>query len=342
MPRSPVPAASRTASASRSSISSTSSIAVERVGQRGQRLRQRAVLLAVQAAGQRQRADGPAPEPLGVRVGRGEVAARRAGLAAVEADHGGDAEIAAGHAGFVQVLGQGAHLGQRVVPAPRLEEQLAQGAVRLSQPERRADLVRELPGLPGRGQRLLVPVEIAQRDGLVQLQQQPQVGQRGIGLGHGQRPVEQRQRLGHVPARRGHQRHHEQRPAHGPVVACLRRRRERVAATRPAFSTSLLLRCVRAASTSSRARCRAEIPGEASARSSEARDSARLPGQHAALGQRPVQIHEEIGLGGVLQRAVGHLLGRGPVTDAVEGVGEPAGQPVRAGPSRRRCWRRPG
>ena len=134
-------------------------IAVERVGQRGLRLVQRAVLLAVQTAGQRQRPDRPAPEPLGVRVGRGEVAARRASVAAVEADDGGDAEITAGHAGFVQVLGQGAHLGQRVVPASCLEEQLGQGAVRLSQPEHRADLVRELPGLPGRGQRLLVPVD---------------------------------------------------------------------------------------------------------------------------------------------------------------------------------------
>ena len=154
----------------------------ERVGQHGQRLRQRAVLLAVQAAGQRQRADQPVADPLGVRVGRGQVAARRADLAAVEADHGGDAEIAAGRGGFLQVLGQGLHLGQRVVPPPGLEQQLAQGAVRLSQPDRRADLVGQVPGLPGRGQRLLVPVEVAQRDGLVDLQQQPQVGQRRIGL----------------------------------------------------------------------------------------------------------------------------------------------------------------
>ncbi len=47
-----------------------------------------------------------------------------------------------------------------------------------------------------------------------------------------------------------------------------------LAATPPAFSTSPRLLCVRAATTSSLARCRAEIPGEASARSSVARDSA--------------------------------------------------------------------
>ena len=69
--------------------------------------------------------------------------------------------------------------------------------------------------------------------------------------------------------------------------------------------------CVRAASTRSRARCRAEIPGEASARSRVARDSADSPGQHAALRQRPVQVHEDIGVGGMPQRAVRHLLGLG-------------------------------
>ena len=136
-------------------------------------------------------------EPLGVRDGGGEVAACRADLAAMETDHGGDAEIAAGHGRFLQILMHHRYLGQRVVPLSRLEQQLAEGAVRLSQPECRADLVGQVPRLPGHGQGLLVPVEIAQRDGLVDLQQQPQVGQRRIELGHGQRPVEQRQRVGH-------------------------------------------------------------------------------------------------------------------------------------------------
>jgi hypothetical protein len=64
-------------------------------------------------------------DPLSVRDGRGEVAPRRAGLAAMESDHGADTEIAAGCPGFLQVLGQDLHLGQRLVPSPSLEEQLA-------------------------------------------------------------------------------------------------------------------------------------------------------------------------------------------------------------------------
>ncbi len=74
-------------------------IAVETLGQRGHSLRQRAILLAVQAAGQGQRADEPVPEPLGVRARGRQVPAGRVGLAPVEADHGGDAEIAAGYSG---------------------------------------------------------------------------------------------------------------------------------------------------------------------------------------------------------------------------------------------------
>ena len=101
-------------------------------GQHGQRLRQRVGLLAVQAAGQGQRADHPVSDPLGMRDGGGEVAARRGDLAAMEADHGGDAEIAAGRDGLLQVLVQDLHLGQRIVPPPGVEEQLAQGAVRLA------------------------------------------------------------------------------------------------------------------------------------------------------------------------------------------------------------------
>ena len=119
------------------------------------------------------------------------------------------------------------YLGQRIVPAPGFEEQLAEGLVRLRQPDRGAGLIRQMPGLPGHGQRLLVPVELAQHDGLVDLQQQPQIGRRRIGLGHGQRLVEQRQRVGHLPLHGGHDRQHMQRPAHGPVVGCLRRGRER-------------------------------------------------------------------------------------------------------------------
>ena len=343
MLRSPVSVARRTASASRSSISSSSSV-----------LPSNASVSAASASGSapscsrsrlRARASGPmsrCPIRLACGTAAARWRARRADLAAMEADHGGDAEIAAGRAGFLQVLGQDLHLGQRVVPSPRLEEQLAQGAVRLSQPDRRADLVREVPGLPGRGQGLLVPVEVAQRDGLVDLQQQPQVGQRRIGLGHGQRPVEQRQRVGHVSLHRGHERQHVQRPAHGPVVARLRRRRERAGGD--------LARLLDLAEVDVRPRGEHEQPGAVPGRDpgrsqrpvQRGQGLRGRAGQHAALRQRPVQVHEEIGLGGVLQRAVRHLLGLGPVTDAVEGVGEPAGQPAVLGRAGRGAGDGPG
>ena len=68
--------------------------------------------------------------------------------------------------------------------------------MRLRLPDRRADLIRQVPGLRGHSQRLIVSIQTAKGDGLVDLQQQPQVGEGRIGLGHGQRPVEQRQRVG--------------------------------------------------------------------------------------------------------------------------------------------------
>src|SRR5436305_509871 len=76
----------------------------------------------------------------------------------------------------------------------------------------------EVLGLPGRGEGLLVPVQIAQRDRLVDLEQQPKAGQGRVGLSDGQRPVEQRERLGHVALHRGDQAEHVQSPAHRPVV----------------------------------------------------------------------------------------------------------------------------
>src|SRR5580698_5761474 len=104
-----------------------------------------------------------------MRDGGSEVAPCRADLATMEADHSGDAEIAAGRTGFLQVLGQDLYLGQGIVPSPRFEEQLAQGAMRLRQPHGCADLVGELPCLPGRGEGLLILVEAAQRNCLVDL-----------------------------------------------------------------------------------------------------------------------------------------------------------------------------
>ena len=200
--------------------------------------------------------------------------------------------------------------------------------MRLSEPERRADLAGELPCLPGRGEGLLVPVQVGQCNGLVDLQQQPQVGQRRIGLGHLQRPVIQRQRIRRMPASRGHERQHMQEPARGPVIARLRRRLQRgVRDPAGRFEFAEVAVCPRGEH---------EQPGPVPGR--QARSGQRLAecrqrfgggaGQHPALRSRPVQVHQQIGLGGVLQCAGGHLLGAGPVTDAIEGVGEPAGQPA--------------
>ena len=51
------------------------------------------------------------------------------------------------------------------------------------------------------------------------------------------------------------------------------------------------------------------------------------PGQHPALRQRPVQVHHQLGVGGVAERPRGHPDGRCPVAGPVERVREPAGQP---------------
>src|SRR5690349_24989579 len=108
-------------------------------------------MLAVQAAGQCQWADTSASEPLGIRNSRREMTPCRVHVAAVEVDHGSDSDFAAGRTGFLQVIRYDRDLGQRFVPPTRLEEQLAQSAVRLAAPERRAHLVGEVPRLPGRG-----------------------------------------------------------------------------------------------------------------------------------------------------------------------------------------------
>ncbi len=52
------------------------------------------------------------------------------------------------------------------------------------------------------------------------------------------------------------------------------------------------------------------------------------PSLHPALGQSPVQVHQKIGVGGMLQRVVRYLLGPRRVTGAVEGVGESAREPA--------------
>ena len=219
----------------------------------------------------------------------------------------------------------------RIVPAPGVEEQLAQGAVRLSQPDHRADLVREVQRLPGRGEGLLVPVEVAQRDGLVDLQQQPQVGQCRVALGHGQRPVEQRQRVGHLPLHRGHDGQHVQGPAHRPAVARLRCHLQRCGGD--------LAGLLDLAEVAVRARREHQQPGAVPGRDPRGGQGLIQRGQglrepagpHPALRQCPVQVNDEIGVDDVGQCAAGHLLGLGRVADPVQGVGEPAHQQVMLG-----------
>ena len=100
----------------------------------------------------------------------------------MKADHRGDAEIAAGRGRLLEIFAEDLDLGQRLVPSPHVEEQLAKRAVRLSQPNHGADLVCQLTCLGRRREGLLVPIEVAQRDGLVDLEEQPQVRQLRIGL----------------------------------------------------------------------------------------------------------------------------------------------------------------
>src|SRR5215471_1227008 len=98
-------------------------------------------MLVIKAAGERQRGDKPVPEPFGVRNGGHQVASRGGDLAAMEGDQCGEAEISTRYPWLLQVLWQRFKLGQHIVPAPRLEQELGQCAVRLRQPERGADLV---------------------------------------------------------------------------------------------------------------------------------------------------------------------------------------------------------
>ncbi len=82
-----------------------------------------------------------------------------------------------------------------------MEQQLAEAALRLGASDRQAGPVGEMLGLAGRGESPVVLVEVAQRDGLVDLQQQPQVGQRGLGLGDRQGPVVEGQCVRRPPLR---------------------------------------------------------------------------------------------------------------------------------------------
>ncbi len=325
---SPVLTASRTASLSRSSISpEVVRVGVERGGQHGQRVGQGAGLLPVERLGQQQRRDRQVPGPLRVLLGGGQVAAGRLGLVAVEADHGRDAAFAADGAGLLQVLRHGRDLGQRLVPAAHLAERLAERAVRLRQPHRRAHLVRLQPGLLGGGQRLVVAVEVAQRDRLVDQQQDAEVAQRRVGLGHRQGAVVERQRVRQVTADDRHGGQHVQRPAGRPGVAGLLGGGERLVRL-PAGRLDVAE--VEVGARGQHEQAAAVLGGDAGRVERLAQGGERLVGlvrQHPALGQRPVQVDQQVGIGGVAERPLGDPLRLGPVAGPVERVGEPAGQP---------------
>jgi hypothetical protein len=109
---------------------------------------------------ERQYANNPAPELRGVWDSGGDEAPRRAGLASMEPDDGGQPEVAAGPAGFDQARMDDLYFGQRIVPAPYVEEQQAESAMRLARPDYRTDLICEIPSLLSGGQRLRAPVEL--------------------------------------------------------------------------------------------------------------------------------------------------------------------------------------
>ena len=73
--------------------------------------------------------------------------------------------------------------------------------MRLTRHDRRANLVREVQRLPGHGHGLLVPVQVAQRDGLADIPAST-VGESRIGPGGGS-PVGQRRTRSSGPAASG-------------------------------------------------------------------------------------------------------------------------------------------
>ncbi len=300
-------------------------------GQRGQRLGQRVLDLAVQAAGQGQRGDEPVADPLGVRDGGGEVASRPSPVSPrwkqITAAMPRSQQAAPGS---LQVVVQGRP--PRPARRPSARSRTAAGPGRCA-PGSAAWPCR--PGWPATGpapaavKRLVVPVEVAQRDGLVDLQQQPQVGQPAVGLGHGQRPVEQRQRVRHVPLHPGHDRQHVQRPGHGPVVGRLGGRLER-AGGHPAGLLDL-------AEVQVRPRGEHQQPGAVPGRDpgrgqrlGPARPATPRPSP-PACGTAPASSAGPRARSGSAAYSSARLAtcsASASVAHPVEGVGEPAGQPA--------------
>ena len=161
---------------------------------------------------------------------------------------------------------------------------------------------------------------------LLSLQQQPQVGQGRIGLGHRQGTVEQRQRISHPALHHGHARSARAAPsavaqlsaASGGLGEARRRRRW------PAFSTWPRLRCVRAVSHEQPGPVAARgSPGRTGPGASAVRDSvnpaARACGTGPASSAGPPGDRAQT----TLARApCGYPLGLGRVADPVQGLSE--------------------
>ena len=329
VPRSPVWVASRTASGSRSSISSSSSALSANP----------AVSTASASAGapacsrSRLRASTSVPitwVPIRSACGAAAARLRRAAATSPRWNRITAAMPRSQQAAMGSFRSSGRASTSAIASAQRpvSNSSSPRAAVRLNPADHRAGLVGEVQRLPGRADGLLVPVQVAQGDGLVDLQQHPQVGQGRVGLGHGQRPLEQRQRVGHLPLHPGHDRQHVQRPAHRPVVARLRGHLQRGGGDLAGF--------LRIAPVAVRACREHQQP-----RAVPVGDSRRIQGTlqrgqrlreladpHPALRQRPVQVDEQIGLDRMGQRPAGHLFGLRRVADPVEGVREAAHQEV--------------
>ena len=85
--------------------------------------------------------------------------------------------IAAGHTWVLADLLEDADLDQGLVPAAGVEQQLAETGVRLGPANHHADPVGEPLGPAGRRERSLVLIQVAQRYGLIDLQQQSEINQ---------------------------------------------------------------------------------------------------------------------------------------------------------------------
>src|SRR5258708_4448152 len=118
-----------------------------------------------------------------------EVAACRLWFVAGEADFREDGKLITGCAKLLEVLGHDRESSKRVAPPAGLVKRLAKGSMRLRLPHHRAHLFGELPGPLCRGQSVIVAVQVEQSDGLVNLKQQSQIGQRRVSLGHSEPAV---------------------------------------------------------------------------------------------------------------------------------------------------------